>query len=91
MYACGPGYGGRLGLGASSKDVLYPTLVGHGTVASHSTAGDGGTVGRDGGFGGVQCGNDLEHESVVSAAAGDMHSAVSTASGDDPTRDTLIV
>jgi len=73
VYACGPGYGGRLGLGASSKDVLYPTLVGHGTVASHSTAGDGGTVGRDG--------NDLEHESVVSAAAGDMHSAVSTASG----------
>ena len=55
VYACGPGYGGRLGLGTSNKDVLYPTLVGSGV--------------------------DLEHELVVSAACGDMHSAVATASG----------
>lgn len=30
VFACGPGYGGRLGLGASNKDVLYPTCVTNG-------------------------------------------------------------
>jgi alpha-tubulin suppressor-like RCC1 family protein len=55
VFACGPGYGGRLGLGSSAKDVLFPTLVGTGV--------------------------DLEHELVIGAACGDMHSAVATASG----------
>ena len=27
VFACGPGYGGRLGLGPGSKDVLVPTCV----------------------------------------------------------------
>ncbi len=27
VCACGPGYGGRLGLGPGNKDVLFPTLV----------------------------------------------------------------
>jgi alpha-tubulin suppressor-like RCC1 family protein len=30
VYACGPGYGGRLGLGEGKKDVLYPTNVNNG-------------------------------------------------------------